>query len=1296
MTALVLVSLLASSVPTLVVATSGTLDVPDVQVPQLPPAPELTVPALPEPPVVSVPQLPEAPTLTSSSSSHTATFCRITASAETVTQGGSVTLSWTTQGFATVTINGESVSSLNGNRTFTNIQENTTYTLVARTADGKSSCIATVTVLCVPPVIDTSCDLEIKKFVNRTTARPGDSLTYTISVKNIGTADCTGGGVKIFDVVHPLLIYRSHTVSNNVSAGYGTRPVYTASDRTLRFNAHTLKPGQQAHITWIGEVAKPTQCGDFTVTNQAKTTAKELNNFQDWRKSATVVTNISFPCIVPPTCPYTSADGIVIDFSGARLRSDQERARAQTTPHPVSIPAGTYELRLVAWDGYESRVNVTQPREQYRVVVRDSAGVIATSNSTPDLQDRVVSATFDGVVNESLVINRPGTQVFAEHTAFPDQTSPNSLNAICAVLIPKIVPPPKPQTITVVADKIVCDDMNQLPKFGAGGPNITSQTAANWVANNDSCRLVSGWEFEWTTNQTANPGNTFIGRAGQPWTPFGPTNANGRVSTQIDVTNVTQPIWVREVLQPGFVPFSGGTTVAEAGSAEFYCHTDVLNFDNREKIANYSANGTYYCVAWNVPVTEEPPLVPPVCDTFSATPTSIMRGQSATLAWQTSGSERVVISGGVGDVAASGTISVSPLQTTTYTLTVFGVEDQSVNCQATIQVTEPPVQAAPVCEAFTATPTQVPFGGGTTTLAWVVRDANSVSITPGVGTVSAEGTRDIFVADNTTFVLTATNGDKTTSCQTAVTVAAPPTPEPFTCADAVQFSASPATITRGQSSTLTWSTTNVDSLTISGGVSATSLSGTATVSPTNDTTYIVTANRGNQSIQCPVTVTVQTPTGGGGGGGATPRCELTASVRQVQRGEPVRLTWTSRFANDVTITDSFGITISDSKRFLANDKAPHLNGVTTLRPTQTTTYTMVAERGTRDVVCTVRVEVIDDAVIVLESRDQQPLLAGIALSNVPHTGFAAGPLLTIMFYLLLGAWAVLIAYLLVIRRTSVAGYDMATAEVSTIEPQNHYTVDPQVSVIPEGLFVERVTPPVVPPLSHLRETPDNLPVGTPTIGYAAAVAAPTAPVIDTASNSQHASDAAVTALEDHAHNQKTLLSSDAIRFLVSTTPDESTRVAVLDQVIADAKTQYPLEDGWLVINEARMRILCQACATQPVASSVAPHIPATVPTGSGSLAEAIVTGNVVAAYQMIGHRPMFALADAAADLDSVVRQRRGEEMVISELLQAETAKLTDEQLRNMIAALTGALDGTYTDEASAVKMAIMKAVKEVA
>jgi hypothetical protein len=53
---------------------------------------------------------------------------------------------------------------------------------------------------------------------------------------------------------------------------------------------------------------------------------------------------------------------------------------------------------------------------------------------------------------------------------------------------------------------------------------------------------------------------------------------------------------------------------------------------------------------------------------LSVSPTSITAGQSALLSWSTSGAASVTIDGGVGTVPASGTASVTPSTTTTYTL----------------------------------------------------------------------------------------------------------------------------------------------------------------------------------------------------------------------------------------------------------------------------------------------------------------------------------------------------------------------------------------------------------------------------------------------------------------------------------------------------------------------------------------------------------------------------------------------------------------------------------------------------
>ena len=63
--------------------------------------------------------------------------CDITTDATQVFAGSSIRLTWSSSGYATVRINGES-KTLAGTETINNIQTNTTYTLVASSADGNT------------------------------------------------------------------------------------------------------------------------------------------------------------------------------------------------------------------------------------------------------------------------------------------------------------------------------------------------------------------------------------------------------------------------------------------------------------------------------------------------------------------------------------------------------------------------------------------------------------------------------------------------------------------------------------------------------------------------------------------------------------------------------------------------------------------------------------------------------------------------------------------------------------------------------------------------------------------------------------------------------------------------------------------------------------------------------------------------------------------------------------------------------------------------------------------------------
>ena len=82
------------------------------------------------------------------------------------------------------------------------------------------------------------------------------------------------------------------------------------------------------------------------------------------------------------------------------------------------------------------------------------------------------------------------------------------------------------------------------------------------------------------------------------------------------------------------------------------------------------------------------PPVPTV--SLSVSPTSIERGQSATLRWSSTNATSATITPGIGTVPTSGSRSVSPSRTTTYRITVRSADGQTASDTARVTVTDPP------------------------------------------------------------------------------------------------------------------------------------------------------------------------------------------------------------------------------------------------------------------------------------------------------------------------------------------------------------------------------------------------------------------------------------------------------------------------------------------------------------------------------------------------------------------------------------------------------------------------------
>jgi peptidoglycan-associated lipoprotein len=100
------------------------------------------------------------------------------------------------------------------------------------------------------------------------------------------------------------------------------------------------------------------------------------------------------------------------------------------------------------------------------------------------------------------------------------------------------------------------------------------------------------------------------------------------------------------------------------------------------------------------------------------------------------------------------------------------------------------------------------------------------------------------------------------ACKKPAPQAPPPPPPPAAPPPArptVNLQASPTFVQRGQSTTLTWTSTNATSLTLSPGIGSVSAEGTQTLMPEETTTYTITATGPGGSADASAHVTVTAP-----------------------------------------------------------------------------------------------------------------------------------------------------------------------------------------------------------------------------------------------------------------------------------------------------------------------------------------------------------------------------------------------------------------------------------------------------
>jgi len=262
---------------------------------------------------------------------------------------------------------------------------------------------------------------------------------------------------------------------------------------------------------------------------------------------------------------------------------------------------------------------------------------------------------------------------------------------------------------------------------------------------------------------------------------------------------------------------------------------------------------------------------------LSATPTSIAPGESATLSWTTAAAASVSLSDGNAELLEtqdqwSGTLTVTPSSTTTYTLRAIRDEEEQTS-SVTIEVNPLVLEFAAVSEG--------PFVvGDPVELSWKTAGAIDVVLTtPEGGEVTVdsslveEGTSSLAVGASGQFEIIAKSGDLEARQTLEVALLEIPTIHVFEpSADAV---------TAGQEVTVTWEVEGAAALTLEvngSGVPADGESYTTTIE--ESTTFTLIAQ--NAAGQATETIEVR----------AVPLPTISFTVPpRVEAGQPFELSW---------------------------------------------------------------------------------------------------------------------------------------------------------------------------------------------------------------------------------------------------------------------------------------------------------------------------------------------------------------------------------------------------------------------
>ena len=556
--------------------------------------------------------------------------------------------------------------------------------------------------------------------------------------------------------------------------------------------------------------------------------------------------------------------------------------------------------------GTPDPITVTCSANATAVALNSQVGWTSTVTGTTGAVTYSWSGT-DGLTGTNSYVVKSYSTAGTKNATVTITVDGQTKTANCSVVVNNYTPV---NETTMKFYMVVCDAEQYLPDWSGDNVTIGATTASDYVAtSNGKCRLEPNWKFQWGYGKkldnsqpgVLDAGGSYIGEVSNgtgynSWKTTGVTDNNGKVDVSISTLDGARDLWARVVNKTGFVNFSdlmqGGVTSV---SAETYCNSDVLNYDNYDAVYGVVAGNTYHCISFGAPTGGTPTGLSVTC---SANATLV--ALNSNVGW----TSNVVNANGPITYSWTGTDGLTG--TNSYVVKSYSTSGQkiayltvtsngqtaSTQCTVDIKVggpVDPTLSAtcAPNGSSYVVGSTvnwsvHATGGNGNYTYAW--------SGTDGLSSASSSVSKTYTTTGTKTATVRVTSGTETVDINCTVTIN-PENNAVFTVScsandNEVRINENvtwTATVNNAPG-TVTYNWSGTDTLTGSSQTVTKSYSSTGS----KNARIEVTANGQTRSAECSTDV-VRSSSGGGGGGGSSFRATCSATPKTVKVGEWVEI-----------------------------------------------------------------------------------------------------------------------------------------------------------------------------------------------------------------------------------------------------------------------------------------------------------------------------------------------------------------------------------------------------------------------